>query len=251
MDGLLTRGLKSLCESDSDTARIIGKRFDQVVSLLERYIAEIELFNAAYGLVSVKNREELVVRHILDSLSPLGIIARLFTDDRLLADGRLLTDRRLLADDRLGGAEAGLRIADVGSGAGLPGIPLAICLPGVHFTLIERMGRRAGFLRNTQAVLSLANIEIEEEEMEKVPPARFDAIVFRAFRPLDAPMLKGLFRLLKTGDFLAAYKGRREAIDAEMAATESEPAGRSWKALSCPVPFLKEERHLVVIGKDP
>jgi 16S rRNA (guanine527-N7)-methyltransferase len=140
----------------------------------------------------------------------------------------------------------------VGSGAGLPGIPLAIALPEVRFTLIERMGRRAGFLRNTLAVLGLENGELEAAELEKAAPGRFDLVVCRAFRPLERPILGGLLGLLRDGGSLAAYKGRREAVVAEMEAVQAElraagEAGVSWEALPCPVPFLDEERHLVVI----
>ncbi len=94
----------------------------RILPLLERYIEEIELFNPAYGLVKVKDRRELIVKHILDSLAPIKIIRDLSKNS------------------------ISLKIADVGSGAGLPGIPLAVCLPNAAFTLIERMGRRAGFL---------------------------------------------------------------------------------------------------------
>jgi 16S rRNA (guanine527-N7)-methyltransferase len=139
------------------------------------------------------------------------------------------------------------QIADVGSGAGLPGIPLAIALPQARFTLIERMGRRAGFLANTIAVLGLDNVTVEEAEMEKAAPARFNLICFRAFRPLEPPILKGLFRLMAPGGVLAAYKGRQEAIAAEMAKLGEQ--GGPWKALPCPVPGLEEERHLLVIHR--
>ncbi|MDR2054179.1 MAG: class I SAM-dependent methyltransferase, partial [Treponema sp.] len=139
----LRGALARLCENDGDAAALIVPRLETVVTLLEKYIAEIELFNEAYGLVSARGRGELVTRHILDSLAPLGIIAR-----------------------ALAGIEAPA-IADAGSGAGLPGIPLAICLPSARVTLIERMGRRAGFLRNTLAILGLPGLDVEEREIEK------------------------------------------------------------------------------------
>jgi 16S rRNA (guanine527-N7)-methyltransferase len=107
------------------------------------------------------------------------------------------------------------------------------------------MGRRVGFLQNTQAVLGLENVTVEEGEMEKAPPGRFDLVVFRAFRPLTQPILRGLLRLLRTGGRLAAYKGRPEAIEAEMRAA-GDLAG-AWEAVPCPVPFLDEDRRLVVI----
>ncbi|GHU15565.1 ribosomal RNA small subunit methyltransferase G [Spirochaetia bacterium] len=228
MDPILSDGLQCLCKADPVVDAVITSRAEAVPGLLEKYIAEIELFNPAYGLVGAKDHGELVTKHILDSLAPLGIIIRLLKE-REQTQGRVPC------------------IADAGSGAGLPGIPLAIALPDVSFTLIERMGRRAGFLRNTIAVLELSNVTVEEGEMEKQEPGRFNIITFRAFRPLDAPILKGLFRLLAEGGVLAAYKGRMEAIRTEMKAAEKYIG--KWDALPCPVPGLDEERHLVVIHR--
>jgi 16S rRNA (guanine527-N7)-methyltransferase len=221
---------------------------DNVLPLLRKYIEEIELFNPAYGLVKVRDREELIVKHILDSLAALGII------------GSILGETGAAGESAGTGRAAGEQpaIADAGSGAGFPGIPLAIAMPGARFTLIERMRRRAGFLRECSAVLGLANVAVEETEMEKIacdPAAgRFQAVVFRAFRPLEPGILRGLFRLLAPGGVLAAYKGRREAVEQEMAAAEKampELGGR-WEALPLEVPFLDEERRLVLIrgGKD-
>jgi len=192
---------------------------DRILSLLEKYIDEIELFNHAYGLVKVKDRGELIVKHILDSLAPVHLIRGLVNE----------------------AAAKMPAIADVGSGAGLPGIPLAICMPDAEFTLIERMGRRAGFLRNVQALLGLSNVKVEEAEMEKLNPGHFDLVVFRAFRPLEPIILKGLFRLLGPDGVLAAYKGRRESIEEEMASV------KGYEVLKLEVPFLEEERHLVLI----
>jgi len=208
---------------------------DRIFSLLCRYIEEIELFNHAYGLVKVKDRQELIVRHILDSIAPLSFLSR-FQEKNV--PGRIM------------------RIADVGSGAGFPGIPLAICMPQAEFTLIERMGRRAGFLRDAQAVLGLPNVLVEECEMEKIPLNKehsFDCVVFRAFKPLDPVILKGLFRLLGTNGIIAAYKGRRESIEEEMTRLNEAaqkgigPRAYRWEAFPLEVPFLNEERRLLVI----
>jgi 16S rRNA (guanine527-N7)-methyltransferase len=217
-DSILEEGLALLCRSDPDIQALAGNN-PGVLSLLNKYIEEIERFNPTLSLVGTTGRRELVVRHILDSLAPLGILRR--------------------------ESSGAVHIADVGSGAGLPGIPLAACLPDCRFTLIERKTRRAVFLRNTLAVLGLPNAAVEEREMEKAPRFRFDVITFRAFRPLEPAVLKGLFRLLAPGGVLAAYKGRKEKIAVEMGAVR-ELVG-SWEAIPCPVPFLEEERHLVVI----
>lgn len=220
MADTLERGLAALAAADPACAALRDLPGPRVVGALRAYIAEIELFNPALGLVGAKDREELVVKHILDSLAPLGAIAK------LLPPGVP-------------------RIADAGSGAGLPGIPLAIALPGADFTLIERMGRRVGFLSNATAVLGLKNISIEQAEVEKARSGLYDAVTFRAFRPLEAPMLKALFRLLAPGGFLAAYKAREEKVEAEMGAVGSLVG--SWEAIETPVPFLDEPRRLVVV----
>jgi 16S rRNA (guanine527-N7)-methyltransferase len=212
-DTTLEEGL-ALLRQDNDAARILP--------LLNAYLAEIERHNPALSLVGSKDRRELVIRHILDSLSPLGILQGLTH-----------------------GMGSAVEIADVGSGAGLPGIPLAITLPDCRFTLIERKTRRSVFLQNTLAVLGLSNAVVEEREMEKAPRFRFDILVFRAFRPLEPGILRGLFRLLRKGGVLAAYKGRQEKIAAEMDAVQTMTG--SWESIPCPVPFLEEERHLVVI----
>ncbi|MDR1277797.1 MAG: class I SAM-dependent methyltransferase, partial [Treponema sp.] len=172
MDQTLEAGLAEMKESDPDMAALFGSRGDAIARLLATYMAEIERFNPAYGLVGAKDRQELAVKHILDSLAPLGIMRRL-----------------------LRSFPPPHTIADAGSGAGLPGIPLAICLPQTQVILIERMGRRAGFLRNALAVLGLSNVRVEETEMEKAPPGRCHIVTFRAFRPLEPRLLKGLFRL--------------------------------------------------------
>ncbi|MDR1898587.1 MAG: 16S rRNA (guanine(527)-N(7))-methyltransferase RsmG [Treponema sp.] len=230
MDETLTEGLRRLREGDPDFERLTDGRLEEVSVLLNRYIEEIELFNPAYGLAAVSGRRELVVKHILDSLAPLSVICRLPGMNGAAPPAQ---------------TAARPRIADVGSGAGLPGIPLAIVLSGGDFTLIERTGRRAGFLRNVQAVLGLANVWVEEEEMRRALPGRFDLAAFRAFRPLERDTLKSLFRLLRPGGVLAAYKGRREKIEAEMAA--AEPSTGGWEILPVRVPFLEEERHLALI----
>jgi len=212
---------------------------DRTFSLLTRYIEEIELFNPAYGLVKVKDREELIVRHILDSIAPVEII------------------KGLIAGENSG------QIADIGSGAGLPGIPLAICMPKLNFTLVERMGRRAGFLRNTLALLGLANVFIEEAEMEIIASREkknFDVIVFRAFKPLDTVLVKNLFKFTGVNNtgIIAAYKGRKESINEEMDRLFKTP-GKSgqlpafnWEIMPLEVPFLDEERHILLIkpGQD-
>lgn len=235
---LLAAGLGELRERDGDMGELFGSRGEDLLFLLDSYIQEIERFNPAYGLVGAKDRRELVIKHILDSLAPLGIICRLLKKTSKPPE----TGR---AGSPVATKELSRRIADAGSGAGLPGIPLAISLPACRFTLIERMGRRAGFLRNTLAVLGITNADVEEGEIERAEPGIFNLITLRAFRPSEPAVLRELFRLLAPGGFLAAYKGRRDKISQELGAVNSQQA--SWEIFPCPVPFLDEERHLVII----
>ena len=231
---LLLQGIELLCKNDKTFKDLIAARNSEIISLLDCYIKEIELFNPAYGLVGVDNTEELIIKHILDSLAPIGILSQLFSSLRACAVRRnAMPPCELLQK---------IKIADVGSGAGLPGIPLAIALPNCDFTLIERMGRRAGFLFNTIAVLGLSNITIEENEIEKTQSGRFDLITFRAFKPLDPKLLKTLLQTCVPGGIIAAYKGKYEKINEEMA-----PFQRNWEAIPYKVPFLDDERHLLVI----
>jgi 16S rRNA (guanine527-N7)-methyltransferase len=219
---LLSEGIEAMRQKDVDIDRIFAVRSEEINSLLCRYIKEIELFNPAYALVGTDDIEKLVIKHILDSLAPLGIISR------------------LLAEVHAENAQ----IADVGSGAGLPGIPLAIAMPDCGFTLIERMGRRTGFLWNTRAALSLSNVTVEEGEVEKTAGGRFSIVTFRAFKPLEPKLLAALFNACGEGGVRDANTVRREKPEQEMTPLERFA---HWEAHPCGVPFLDEERHLLVI----
>ena len=231
---LLTKGLKQICASDKTAAFFIEGRLAEITELLSRYIDELERFNAAYGLVKTDSREELIVKHILDSLSPLGHIAGML-------GGRLGCPL-----GRPSGL-AGKKIADIGSGAGLPGIPLSLCLPEIQFILIERMGRRASFLLNTLAILGISNVLVEETEAEKVHPDQFDILVLRAVSPLSPAFVAKLIRLLVNGGAIAAYKGREETAKTEM----DSLSGLSAELIPLNVPFLDEQRCLAVIRSLP
>ncbi len=249
------------------------EQIDRLAPLMEAYIKELRLFNSAYNLVNTDDREEIVVRHILDSLSAWQHIAA-------LADER----QKLLADQNGAGlsdaapSNESVVIADIGSGGGLPGIPLAAALPQYNFTLIERMSKRCAFLQNAAAILGLKNVQVQNLELEKTPAASIDIATFRAFRPLDKKMLKSLLAVLKAGGVLAAYKARRSKILEEMGALgyteqaadcdiangdESAAASfapgspnesRVYKIIPLEVPFLTDtnsgddrERNLVIL----
>ncbi|MDR2491801.1 MAG: class I SAM-dependent methyltransferase [Spirochaetaceae bacterium] len=256
--GLLEDGIKVLCDTDSYAAALINPQFNTIINTLQLYIHEIERFNAAYGLVSYKNTDELIIKHILNSVSACGIIAQnihhgCHEPDGL--NGAAYSGHNPAA--RAHGAAAGIHgaeIADAGSGAGLPGIPLAILFPQCRLTLIERSHRRGGFLCHVKAVLGLKNVSVLNMDISEIKAAPyvvepasggFNVITFRAFHPMNKKLYISLAGLLSKDGVILAYKGRKERIQDEMAAFASNLP--HWEMLPCPTPFLDEERTLLVI----
>lgn len=220
MSTILRQGLEAL--------NLPKEKIPSIQEKLEGYIRELMLFNSAYDLVGADNKEQIVVNHILDSLSAWKYIHE-------------------LAQEREAGGKQ-VQIADIGSGGGLPGIPLALALPHIHFTLVERMSKRCAFLENSVAILNLKNVTVINSQVEQIPTNTFHVATFRAFRPLDKKMIKTLLRVIKPAGFLAAYKGKTEAINTEMEAIADIVPKYATYPLT--VPFLEErQRHLVVIQK--
>ena len=185
-------------------------------------------FNRGYNLMKAKDEDEMAVNHILDSLAALEHI-------RGLADAAPTKPPAL---------------ADIGSGGGCPGIPLAIMLDGYSFTLVERMEKRSAFLDGVRRNLSLQNVSILTAQAEKVAPESFDLALFRAFHPFDHKTTGTLLSLVKKGGFIAAYKARSEKIAAEMDAVKDLVP--SYEKICLTVPFLEDhERNLVVLRKGP
>lgn len=216
----LSQGLKQLGFSQ--------EKIDFLLPKMDSYIRELILFNSAYNLTNTSDYEELAVFHILDSLAAVQNIVALA--------------QKLDKGDCL-------HIADIGSGGGLPGIPLAAALPEYDFFLVERMDKRCAFLENEAAILGLKNIKIIKSEAERINADSFDIAVFRAFHPLDKKMIKTLLNLIKRGGFLAAYKAKIENIKAEM--EEISDIVKDYQIFPLSVPFLPgHERNLIVIPKD-
>lgn len=216
----LSQGLKQLGFSQ--------EKIDFLLPKMDSYIRELILFNSAYNLTNTSDYEELAVFHILDSLAAMQNIVALA--------------QKLDKGDCL-------HIADIGSGGGLPGIPLAAALPEYDFFLVERMDKRCAFLENEAAILGLKNVKIIKSEAERINADSFDIAVFRAFRPLDKKMIKTLLNLIKRGGFLAAYKAKIENIKTEMKGISD--IVKDYQIFPLSVPFLPgHERNLTVIQKD-
>ena len=227
MSSILQSGLNLVLPSLSKEA------LDSLVPKLERYINEIILFNSAYNLTNTSDHDELVVRHILDSLAGYELIKK-YIDDC--------------------GAEGSVVLGDIGSGGGLPGIPLAaafLCAagaggPAVKFKLVERMEKRCSFLENCCGLLGLSNCEVCNLQAEQVEPETFDAITFRAFRPLDEKMTKTLLRMVKKGGVLCAYKAKLANIKEEMDGIKKLVS--EYEVCPLKVPGLEDsERNMVVV----
>jgi 16S rRNA (guanine527-N7)-methyltransferase len=183
------------------------------------YAGELEKWNSLFGLVGASG-EDLIIRHILDCLAGLGPILRAFEE----------RPRKLKS------------LADLGSGAGFPGIPLALFLPQTTVTLVEPSVKRCAFLRSAAALMDMPNIGVFEGELALLHET-FDLVTFRAFRPLDKKILRRLLAITAPGGIIAAYKGTQEKTQREIAAAGSLHIPSREETLA--VPFLNEERRLV------
>jgi len=209
----------------------LGLEFsEKQIGQLEAYMAEVLEFNKGYNLMKAENADELAVNHVLDSLVAFPHLEKL-VDELCKNTGRPV-----------------LEFADIGSGGGCPGIPLAIAFPNHHFTLVERMEKRCDFLNNVVKKLDLQNVKVECKAADLIAPEAFDIEVFRAFHPFDMKITKLLLRMVKKGGYLAAFKAREEKILAEM--EEVKSLVKDYKKIKMEVPFLEDhQRHLVVIKK--
>jgi 16S rRNA (guanine527-N7)-methyltransferase len=178
------------------------------------YLALLDRWNHTYNLTAIRDPREMLGKHLLDSLAM----------------------HRFLGDERL---------ADLGTGPGLPGIPLAIAKPAMSVALVESNGKKARFLREAVRTLGLSNARVLESRAEAVDePGAFDVITARALDRLAGIVAVG-GHLLAPGGRLLAMKGVRP--DDEMAEL---PAG--WVVLAVhqlQVPGLAAERHLLEITR--
>jgi 16S rRNA (guanine527-N7)-methyltransferase len=231
---------------------------------LARYLSLLQRWNAAYNLTAIRDPREMVTKHLLDSLAmapaivgvpdlvrvrtkagvpdsvPDSYPAKVGVPDPSLVRAKVgVPDSQ--HDPRTGG------LADLGTGPGLPGIPLAIAIPGLHVTLVESNGKKARFLREAVRTLGLGDVEVAESRIEALDrPGRYAAITARALATLPQILALG-GHLLAADGVLLAMKGARP--DEEIAALPPGWAVREVRPLR--VPGLDAERHLVVIGREP
>ena len=182
------------------------------------YLGLLAKWNRTYNLTAIRDENEMLTHHLLDSLAVLPVLEK--------------------------SALAGRRWADVGSGAGLPGIPLAIACPELKLTLVDAVDKKTAFQRQAKIELGLGNVEVAGGRVEDLPGGGFDAAISRAFADL-ADFIRLAGHLLAAGGILYAMKGLvpEEEIG-------SLPQG--WRLSEClplRVPGVDAQRHLLVLEK--
>ncbi len=199
-----------------DGARAMGVSLPPgAVDRLVDFRDELARWNKVHNLTAVRDPDEMVVRHLLDSLS----LAPLMT---------------------------GPRVIDVGTGAGLPGLVLAVALPALEFVLLDASAKRTTFVTHAVGRLGLTNVAVETRRVEDYrPPAAFDTVMCRAFAPIP--------RLLALAAHLCRRSGRILAMKGKVPRDELDQVGAGWRVdgvIPVTVPGLDASRCVVILRPD-
>lgn len=190
---------------------------DDAVARLAQLLRELERWNRRVNLTAIREVRDMVPGHVLDSLAAAPLVR-------------------------------GKTVLDVGTGAGFPGLPLAIAQPARHFTLLDSNGKKIGFVRHMIGELGLDNVDAAQARAETYSPTeRFDTVIARAFAALPrAVALAG--HLVAESGVLLALKGKYP--DAELG--ETGKLGDEWEStvVRLTVPGLNDrERHAVCLTR--
>lgn len=178
------------------------------------YLALLKRWNKVYNLTAIKGDANMLTRHLLDSLSVVTALQ-------------------------------GDRVIDIGTGAGLPGVPIAIANPNLHVTLLDSNAKRCRFLRQVQAQLKLNNVSVVQMRVEEYQPAeKFDNLLSRAFSSLHS-FISSSAHLLTEGGQIIAMKGVWPGDEKGQLAGGFEID----KVVKLMIPGLPEQRHLVICKK--
>lgn len=184
------------------------------VAALGTLLDELADWNTRVNLTAIRDPAEAVDKHLLDSLAVRPLLK-------------------------------GLAIADVGSGAGFPGLPLAIADTDRRFALVESTGKKARFLRHVVARLDLPNVEVVPLRAESYkPPRPFDSVIARALGPLA--------QFVRVAGHLAGRGGRLLAMKGKVPEDEIQALPAGWKLLAVhpvAVPGLDAERCVVELAR--
>lgn len=207
-----------LRESLTAGARDLGLGLPETQSsALLMLMAELEDWSSRFNLTAIRNPADMLTKHVLDSLA---------------------------VHPHLHGAA----VADVGTGAGFPGLPLAIVAPDRSFTLIEATTKKAHFVEHVVARLGLANVSVVNARAENYRPAGkgFDAVLARALGELS--------EFVRLAGHLCAPEGKLLAMKGKSPQAEIDRLPRGWRVAALrrlQVPGLEAERHLVELARAP
>lgn len=187
----------------------------QIEQLL-KYLQLLSKWNRTYNLTAVRDPEEMLWRHLVDALSVVPFIK-------------------------------GPKVLDVGTGPGLPGIPLAIVYSGISFSLLDSNIKKTRFLTQSAIELGLKNVEVLHTRVELQPSDKvYDQILSRAFASLDKMVDLCHPLLSPTGQFLA-MKGQQPIDEQEDLARRFQDRFRISEDLNLDVPGCEGQRHLIII----
>ncbi|EXI62855.1 16S rRNA methyltransferase [Mannheimia granulomatis] len=186
---------------------------DQQKAQLVGFVQLLDKWNKAYNLTSVRNPDEMLVKHILDSL----VVSQHLQGDKFI---------------------------DVGTGPGLPGIPLAIINPDKQFVLLDSLGKRITFIKNALRELGIRNVTPILSRVEEYDEQRFDGVLSRAFASLD-DMVNWCYHLPNENGKFYALKGIYDELEVQ---SVKKPV-KLVNVIQLEVPELIGERHLVVLQK--
>jgi 16S rRNA (guanine527-N7)-methyltransferase len=189
------------------------KLSDQVIDQLMTYLNLVEKWNRVYNLTAIRERDEMIKLHLLDSLSILNHVHV-------------------------------KNILDVGSGAGFPGIVLAITKPELKVTVMDSVNKKTTFMQQVKSELSLTNLGVVNSRVEDYQPTTlFEAVISRAFSNLKNMMSLTQHTLQKEGVWLAM---KSKDVREELEAFEKN----QYTLIPLAVPFINAERYLVILKKD-
>lgn len=204
--------------------------------LFYHYLEELQKWNEAINLTAITSPMEVVERHFLDSLSLLAVI----------------NDMNGLRNGEKGNNVSRETLLDIGTGAGLPGIPIKIALPDIHVTLVEPIKKRVDFLKQVIRRLDLKGISVLHRGIDEgVSVGRYDVVTSRATFKLDE-FISLASSQVAPGGFLVAMKSATEEVAMEIRHAESSLPDLSlspFKVYDYTLPFSNVPRQLLVTRK--
>jgi len=210
MNGTEKKDLDLLIEG---LERMALKLSDQMIDQLMTYLNLVEKWNRVYNLTAIRERDEMIKLHFLDSLSILNHVHV-------------------------------KNILDVGSGAGFPGIVLAITKPELKVTVMDSVNKKTTFMQQVKSELALTNLDVVNSRVEDYQPITlFEAVTSRAFSNLKNMMSLTQHTLQKEGMWLAM---KSKDVKEELEEFEKN----QYTLIPLEVPFINAERYLVILKKD-